>query len=135
MRKNVAALTLLVVLSFTAVQARSNQPQSSSGDQTSSAPEEKLRQDSSGVTPGLLIKRVNPQYPKDARKKHVTGKVLLQGTITKRGNVVGLSVISGDPLLAEAALKAVKQWKYKPYLFQGKPVDVETKIIVTFDYF
>jgi len=85
-----------------------------------------------GVTTGLLIKRVNPEYPEKARKKRIQGTVVLRAVISKEGDIIDLSAVSGDPLLTKSALKAVKQWKYKPYFFQGKPVDVDTEIRVNF---
>lgn len=85
-----------------------------------------------GTTAGFLIKRVNPQYPKKARKQHVQGTVLLTATISKEGNIVDLAVVSGDPLLVEAAVKAVNQWKYRPYLIAGKPMEVRAEIQVNF---
>ena len=57
---------------------------------------------------------------------------MLNATISKEGTVTDLSVISGDPLLAEAAINAIKKWKYKPYLVQGEPVEVETTIQMSF---
>ena len=87
---------------------------------------------SPGVTAGLLIKRVNPEYPKKARKQHITGVVIMQAEITTSGDIADLTVVSGDPLLAESAVKAVKQWKYKPYLLEGKRVQVETTVQVNF---
>ena len=87
---------------------------------------------SQGVISGLLIRKVNPAYPKKARKKHIQGVVTLAAKISKDGDIVDLSVVSGDPILAEAAVEAVKQWKYKPYFFQGESVEVDTQITVNF---
>ena len=84
------------------------------------------------ITPGKLIKRVAPKYPKQARKKHMEGQVILKGSITKTGDVVDLQIISGDPLLTQAAMDAVKKWKYRPYLKDGQAVDVDTQITVNF---
>jgi periplasmic protein TonB len=85
-----------------------------------------------GVTRGMLIKKVPPKYPKKARKNHIEGTVVLHAKISKEGDVADLSVISGDPMLTQAALDAVKQWKYHPYLLGGKPVEVATQITVNF---
>lgn len=85
-----------------------------------------------GVMGGLLIKKVNPEYPKKARKEHVQGTVVLRAVITKEGEIGDLSVVSGDPSLAKSAVKAVKQWKYKPFMLEGKPVEVDTEIRVNF---
>ena len=81
-----------------------------------------------GVTSGLLIKKVNPEYPKKARQKHIQGVVILSARIDKNGDIVDLKLLSGDPLPAPAAIDAVRQWNYKPCLLQGRPVEVETPI-------
>lgn len=88
--------------------------------------------DSAGLTPGRLIKMVAPVYPRRARKKKIEGVVFLKAKITRDGDVVDLSVVSGDPLLVQAAIDAVKQWKYRPYLQDGKPVEIDTEIKVNF---
>jgi TonB family protein len=87
---------------------------------------------SSGVSSGLLIKKVSPQYPDDAKQARIQGQVVLQAEIDKDGNIENLSLISGHPMLAPAAIEAVKQWQYKPYLLNGQPVKVETQVIVNF---
>ncbi|MGO8793659.1 MAG: energy transducer TonB [Candidatus Sulfotelmatobacter sp.] len=87
---------------------------------------------SQGVSQGLLVKRVQPKYPEKARRERIQGTVKLRAMISKEGDVVDLTLVSGDPLLAKAALKAVKQWKYRPYLLEGRPVVVDTEIAVNF---
>ncbi len=87
---------------------------------------------SQGVTQGLLLRKVNPTYPALARAARVQGSVLLQAEISKTGDIENLHLISGHPMLAPAAIEAVKQWKYKPYVLNGEPVDVETQITVNF---
>lgn len=87
---------------------------------------------SSGVSQGLLVKKVAPLYPSDARDQNIQGTVLLQATIDREGNVSSLQLISGHPLLAPAAIEAVKQWKYRPYYLSGNPLEVETQIQVNF---
>jgi len=87
---------------------------------------------SSGVSTGLLIRRVNPNYPPLARQARIQGSVLLQAEISKTGDIQNLHLISGHPMLAPAAIEAVKQWKYKPYLLNGEPVEVETQVQVNF---
>ena len=80
----------------------------------------------------LLLKKVPPRYPQKARKKYIQGTVMLKAIVSKQGDVVGLSVISGDPLLSDAAINAAKQWKYKPYMVEGEAVEVETTIQMNF---
>jgi periplasmic protein TonB len=87
---------------------------------------------SSGVQSGLLVRKVNPTYPPLARQARIQGTVILQAEISKDGNITNLQLISGHPMLAPAAIEAVKQWKYRPYLLNGEPVEVETQIQVNF---
>ena len=85
-----------------------------------------------GVSQGFLIYRVYPTYPPAARDADVQGTVALQALIGKDGSVKDLQVFSGHPLLTSAALDAVKQWRYKPYLLNGEPVEVHTTVTVNF---
>jgi protein TonB len=87
---------------------------------------------SSGVSSGLLIRKVSPTYPPLARQARIQGTVILQAQISKDGSIQNLQLISGHPMLAPAAIEAVKQWKYKPYLLNGEPVEVETQVQVNF---
>jgi len=87
---------------------------------------------SQGVTKGLMIHRVDPPYPPLARAARVQGEVVLKAIIDKDGNITDLQLISGHPLLVPSAIEAVKQWRYKPYLLNGQPVEVETTITVIF---
>lgn len=87
---------------------------------------------SSSVATGLLVKKVPPAYPDNARIARVQGSVVLKAVIDNDGAVEDLTLISGHPMLAPAAIEAVKQWKCKPYLLNGQPVKVETQIVVNF---
>ena len=87
---------------------------------------------SQGVSSGLLIKKVQPAYPPLARQARIQGQVLLQAQISKDGSIENLSLISGHPMLAPAAIEAVKQWRYKPYMLNGEPVAVDTQVVVNF---
>ncbi|HEY3971487.1 MAG TPA: TonB family protein [Candidatus Sulfotelmatobacter sp.] len=87
---------------------------------------------SSGVSTGLLVRKVPPTYPPLARQARIQGVVVLQAQISKEGNIENLQLISGHPMLAPAAIEAVKQWKYKPYLLNGEPVEVDTQVQVNF---
>ncbi len=80
----------------------------------------------------LLIKKVPPEYPPEARKKHIQGTVILHVVISQQGDVAEVSVVSGDPMLTESAIEAAKQWKYRPYLLNGNPVEVETQFQLNF---
>ncbi|MBZ5574058.1 MAG: energy transducer TonB [Acidobacteriia bacterium] len=87
---------------------------------------------SQGVTQGLLIRKIQPNYPPLARQARIQGTVLLQAEISREGTIENLRLISGHPMLAPAAIEAVKQWRYKPYILNGEPVEVETQITVNF---
>jgi periplasmic protein TonB len=87
---------------------------------------------SSGVADGLKIHDVQPAYPQMARIAHIQGDVLLQATISKSGAIENLRAIQGHPILIQAAMDAVRQWKYKPYILNGEPVEVETTVKVQF---
>ena len=79
-----------------------------------------------------VISKVPPKYPVEAKKARIQGKVVLNAVIGKDGSVLNLKVDSGPKELRQSALDAVKQWKYKPYLFNGQPVEVATKITITY---
>jgi protein TonB len=87
---------------------------------------------SSGVAEGNKIHDVQPTYPQMARIAHIQGDVVLQATISKTGSIENLRAVSGHPILIQAALDAVRQWKYKPYILNGEPVEVETQVTVKF---
>ena len=87
---------------------------------------------SQGVSQGLLIKKVAPVYPARALRTHVQGSVQLLATISKDGEITKVTVLSGDNGLARAAMEAVKQWKYRPYLLDSQPMEIQTQITVNF---
>jgi protein TonB len=87
---------------------------------------------SQGVTKGLLIHKEEPAYPALARAARVQGDVVLSAVIDVNGQIQNLTLVSGHPMLVPAAIAAVRQWRYKPYLLNGAPVEVETTITVIF---
>ena len=87
---------------------------------------------SSGVANDNKISGTDPDYPLEAKRQHIQGDVLLRIIIDERGNVADALVTSGDPILAEAAVSAVKTWKYKPWLLNGEPVTVEAPVTIRF---
>ncbi len=87
---------------------------------------------SSGVAQGLLVHRVAPQYPPQAKSARLQGTVVLQAVIGKDGSVHSVRALKGNPVLAQAAMDAVKQWRYRPYALNGEPVEADTEISVTF---
>jgi TonB family protein len=87
---------------------------------------------SQGVAAGLLVTKVQPVYPPLARAAKIQGNVVLKAQINETGDVTSLELVSGHPMLAPAALEAVKQWKYHPYLLNGTAVAVETQVTVNF---
>jgi protein TonB len=89
---------------------------------------------SQGVTQGLLIRKIQPPYPAIALAARITGVVELKAIIGKDGTIKELQALSGPPLLIPAAINAVKQWHYRPYLLNGEAVEVETSVTVTFQF-
>ena len=87
---------------------------------------------SQGVEQGLILTKVDPIYPPLARRARIQGTVILKVVINKSGDVENMQLFSGHPMLAPAALDAVRQWKYQPYLLNGGPVEVETTVMVNF---
>jgi protein TonB len=87
---------------------------------------------SAGVSTGLLIQKTTPVYPPIAKAARVSGTVVLQATISKTGTIQNLKVMSGPAMLQQAALDAVRQWRYRPYLLNNEPVEVDTTVNVVF---
>jgi periplasmic protein TonB len=80
----------------------------------------------------LTITKVPPQYRQEAKDARIQGAVLMRVGIDKEGNISNIQLISGHPRLAPAAIEAAKQWKDRPYLLYGKPVEVDTQVQVSF---
>jgi periplasmic protein TonB len=95
------------------------------------APQQTLRI-SQGVSQGLIVKKIQPVYPAQARQMRLQGIVELQANISQSGSISSVKQLSGDQVLGRAAIEAVRQWKYKPYYLNGEPVGVETQITVNF---
>lgn len=89
---------------------------------------------SRGVIEGKLIRKVLPQYPEMARRAGVGGDIVLSATIGTDGKLKNIRVVSGSPLLREAAISAARQWRYSPYLLGGKPVETDTHITISFKH-
>ena len=87
---------------------------------------------SQGVVEGKLLRKVVPQYPEMARHAGVSGDVILSAKIAIDGTLQNLKVVTGSPLLRAAAIDAAKQWRYSPYMLDGKPVEADTRITISF---
>lgn len=81
---------------------------------------------------GNLVLRVQPDYPAIARQARVQGQVVLRAMISREGTIENLQVLSGPPMLVRAAVNAVQQWRYRPYVLNGEPIEVETEVKVNF---
>ena len=138
-RSLLAMMVLLCSAALSSAAQSTSTPPADAQDSTTAASSQAAPNDGTtklvvhqGISQGLLIHKVQPQYPKDARKKGIQGMVVLQALIGKDGTIRNLHVISGPPELTTSALKAVQQWVYKPYLLDGKAVEVETTINVNY---
>lgn len=99
--------------------------------QVKAAPPKKVNI-SAGVAQGMLIQRTMPIYPPIAKAARVQGTVVLQATISKAGTITNLHVVSGPAMLQQSAMDAVRSWRYRPYLLNNEPVEVDTTINVIF---
>jgi periplasmic protein TonB len=86
----------------------------------------------SHMSEGDLVHKILPTYPALARAARLQGQVVLQAVIGKQGGIENLRVLSGHPMLVPAAIEAVRQWRYRPYILNSEPVEVETQITVNF---
>jgi periplasmic protein TonB len=86
----------------------------------------------SSMLEGSLIRRVTPVYPPLARGARIQGPVVLAAVISKAGTIENLRALSGHPMLVPAAIDAVSQWRYRPYILNSEPIEVETQITVNF---
>jgi periplasmic protein TonB len=86
----------------------------------------------STLSEGALLHRVQPVYPPNARNTRTQGPVVLAALIDTDGRIINLRLVSGHPLLVNAAMEAVKQWRYRPYILNSQPIEVETQITVVF---
>ena len=84
------------------------------------------------VMSAQIATKVAPVYPPLARQAGIQGMVLLRVQINKSGDIENIQLVSGHPMLAPAAIEAVKQWKYKPYLLNGSPVEIQTQVTINF---
>ncbi len=87
---------------------------------------------SSGVTGGAVRQQIPPVYPSAALRLHLSGTVVLTVTVSPTGKVTQVKTVSGNPLLAAAATAAVKNWRYEPFLLNGRPVQMDTTVRVEF---
>ncbi|HKV76882.1 MAG TPA: energy transducer TonB [Candidatus Sulfotelmatobacter sp.] len=105
------------------------------GSRQSSSPREgipHLTRVSAGIMEELLEHKVDPGYPGDAKEKHIEGTVLLNVDIDSEGSVGRVELLSGHPMLAPAAMDAVLEWRYRPFMLNGEVVPVETTVEVKF---
>jgi protein TonB len=84
------------------------------------------------MSEGDLVRKILPTYPPLARSARIQGQVVLQAVISKQGVIEILKLLSGHPMLVPAAIEAVRQWRYRPYVLNNEPVEVETQITVNF---
>ena len=80
----------------------------------------------------VLVKKIDPKYPESAKRTGIQGAVVVHAIIDREGNVTAASVVSGPHQLRGAAVEAIRQWRYEPYILSGVPVEIETTITVNF---
>jgi protein TonB len=87
---------------------------------------------SSEAAEGSVLHRVEPDYPEEARQQQIQGAVVLGVRAGRDGSIQEVELLSGQPLLADAAMAAVKQWRFKPLVVKGQAVEMQTTITLTF---
>jgi TonB family protein len=102
------------------------------GAGTENKPQVKSIRVAQGVSQGLIIKKVSPVYPPQAKYARIQGSVLMSAIISKQGDIEDLDVLDGPIALVVSAVNAVRQWKYRPYVLNGEPVEVRTTITVNY---
>jgi TonB family protein len=107
-------------------------PANASPEPNSSTPKPKSVRVGGNVAAANLIHQVTPVYPKDAKKHHIQGAVVLHAIIAQDGTMKNVEYVSGPPELTDSAIAAVKKWRYKPTLLRGEPIEVDTTISVIF---
>jgi periplasmic protein TonB len=107
-------------------------PADNSANTISGLPPARIVELSPAAAEGSVVRRVEPEYPEQALTQHVQGPVLLDVHIDEEGAVQEIKVVSGDPRLADAAIAAVRQWRFKPQTVNGHAVEMETKITLKF---
>ena len=122
----------VVRVNFRMADSRVSHPAAVSESDSRAAGGTQLVRVTPAVAQGLLASKVDPEYPEEARQKRIQGTVVLKANIDKEGEVARVELISGDALLAPAAMDAVLQWKYRPFLLNGEPMSVETTVQVKF---
>jgi len=127
----VGAIAFPIASGIASAPPRAGQEQTQGGTAKQWEPSQGTRVDP-GEMAKLLVKKVDPSYPDAAKKAGIEGVVVLTAVISKDGDIEMLQIVSGHPALAKAAIEAVKQWKYRPYLVQGKPAEVKTRVEVNF---
>jgi protein TonB len=131
--RRVLFLTLASVLtiSFIELPACAQAPSQSEGEQPPAKKITRIKQ-GGNITAKMLTFKVKPKYAAKAREQRIQGTVRLHVILAKDGTVQQIEVMSGDSVLAQAALDAVRQWKYRVALLNGEPVEVDTTVDVIF---
>ena len=127
--------TLILVSAFLAAQQAGSNSNGSGSSKPKADSDRPIRvRVSEGVAKALLFWRVAPSYPEEAKRNHIQGKVELKVLIDAGGLVKEVTLVSGPKELTPPSIDAVKQWKYKPYLLNGKPVAMETTVTLAFEW-
>lgn len=129
---NAAASTLNLIQSTTAQSSAPSTSDAALKPILNSPPPPSRIRVSQGVTTGMVIKKVQPVYPEQARQARIQGTVRMSAIISKTGDVMDIEVVEGPIELVVSAVNAVRQWKYRPYLLKGEPVEVDTQLTVNY---
>lgn len=133
---NLRAIGIIVLAQSLMCFAQISSPPSIAGpsDVASLPPQQSspTRTESNVIVRGRLIRKENPSYPKEARKQNLQGNVTLAVTIEENGRIGNATVISGDRILGDAALKAVHKWRFEPFMQEGHAISVQQNLVFDF---
>lgn len=126
---------LFCMAALTAAQCGAQQrpPSPVSQDKPAAFPAKSPAAHSLNVEPGVLIRAVNPTVPADAAPKKRRGEIVLQVTVASSGSVQDVTVVSGEPVLVGPAIDAVRQWQFAPCIQDGRPVESQITVSVSYD--
>jgi len=129
---NLAQLLLILCFAWTPRSIATQDPPAPASSPAAPAQVTKRVKVGGNVAKSMLKRKVTPQYPREARDARTQGTVRLHVVLSTSGKVQQLDIVFGDPVLAEAAVSAVRKWEYKPFRLNGEPVEVDTTVDVVF---
>jgi TonB family protein len=131
--KSCQYLLVIAMITLAASTCLAQDTSQSASPSTNANPMSLTDADSLTVLLGDPVQWVDPKYPKDALKQRVQGAVVLTLVVAKDGEVKNVTAVSGAPDFTEAAIRAVRKWKYVPYFRNDNPIEAQTTVTINFE--